>query len=416
MGKVTCGFFDDKKAWSIAKDDLLKHYLNAYMVKLFYTRKPTIYLDCFAGAGKFGEDDTPYEEKVDGSPLIALEAIHKAAAASSMYKPKRIACFIEPCYSEMLKSNIEKSPYSDENYRLLAGTFPEEAFIFLDNVFKHWQNPNLFCYLDPFGVKYLKMDTLLQIKRHPFNSLEFLINLNSFGFFRYACGARAIRIRETELKYAEVGSERASMDENQNGDRLCKLDAVMGTDAWQSIVEDYKHNKIDGYDAESKLADLYKQQLKKVLGFRYVLSIPIRFNESNHPKYRMVYATNHEDGAVIMGDVMRGRQNYLYEQYSMSKSGGCRGLFDREDLLNRPSVEESVIDFLEGKGELRGNEFFAGFYDEKFLTAKLIEVLKKLEECNKITIHRFPEFTKSNKPSKFYTEQPGKRMYISLNE
>ncbi|MDC7229091.1 MAG: three-Cys-motif partner protein TcmP [Sphaerochaetaceae bacterium] len=413
MGKVTCSFFNDKKDWSKAKDDLLKHYLNAYLVKLFCTGKPTIYLDCFAGAGKFGEEDTPYEDKVDGSPLIALEAISKATAKSSVYKPTCVACFIEPCYPEMLKINIEKSFYSDVHYRLFAGTFPEEAFMFLDNVFKHWQNPNLFCYLDPFGVKYLKMNALLQIKNHPFNSIEFLINFNSFGFLRYACGVSAIR--ETELREAEVGSERETMDDNPKEDRLCKLDAVMGTDAWRSIVEDYKQHIIDGYDAEMKLAELYKLQLKKVLGFRYVLSIPIRFNESNHPKYRMVYATNHEDGAVIMGDVMRGRQNYLYEQYSMSKSGGCLGLFDREDLLNRPSVEESVVDFLKGKGELTGNEFFAGFYDEKFLTAKLIDVLKKLEECNKITIRRDPENTKKKKPSRFYTEAKNQHLFIRLN-
>lgn len=215
-------FFDKKRAWSIAKDDLLKHYLNAYLVKLFYTRKPTIYLDCFAGAGKFGEEETPYEEKVDGSPLIALEAIHNAAAASSMYNPKRVACFIEPCYFEVLKNNIEKSPYSAENYRLLHGAFPDEAFNFLDTVFKNWPNPNLFCYIDPFGVKYLRMDTLLKIRQHPFNSIEFLINFNSFGFFRYACGAWEIKIkiRETEIANAEDISEQDPLDEAKKGDRL----------------------------------------------------------------------------------------------------------------------------------------------------------------------------------------------------
>jgi len=413
---ATKKFFDKKRAWSIAKDELLRHYLNAYLVKLFYTRKPTIYLDCFAGAGKFGEEDTPYEEKVDGSPLIALAAIQKAAITSSIQNPTRIACFIEPEYPEILENNIECSAYSDEKYKLLPGTFPEEAFTFLDKVFKYWHNPNLFCYLDPFGVKYLKMDTLSQIKEYPFNSLEFLINFNSFGFFRYACGAWEIKIREDEIAYAEDISEREAMDESKNGDRLCKLDAVMGTDAWRPVVEDYKHNKINGYLAEFKLAAMYRNQLKVLLGFKYVLSIPIRLNESHLPKYRMVYATNHEDGAVIMGDVMRKRQDYLYEQQTMASSGGCLGLFDREDLLCLPSVEDSVIDFLKGKEELSGNKFLAGFYDEKFLTAHIREVLAKLEESNKITIRRVPPTTEKGTPSKFYSESNGKHLYISLNE
>jgi len=130
----------------------------------------------------------------------------------------------------------------------------------------------------------------------------------------------------------------------------------------------------------------------------------------------MIYATNHEHGAIIMGKVMCKQQNYLYEQYSLSKSGGCPSLFDREELLDRPSLEESVIDFLKGKGEISGNEFLASFYDEKFLTARLKEVLMKLESCNTISIRRYPEFTNRGKPSKFYFETPGKHLYIRLNE
>lgn len=418
MGKTTEGFFNEKKAWSIAKDDLLNDYLNAYMAKLFHTHKPTIYLDCFAGAGKFGLGDVPYEEKEDGSPLIALAAIRNATNISKIYNPAHLACFIEPEYYEELETNIQLSQYPDNEYRIYSGSYPGEIKAVLSDIEKSWSTPNLFCYLDPFGVKYLKFDTFKLIKERNFNSLEFLINFNSFGFLRYACAAweTKIKIREKDIEEAEEMTERDPLDEVRNGDCLVKLDDVMGTFEWRRIIENYRHDKISGYKAESELASLYKRQLKQVLGFKYVLSIPIRLNDSIHPKYRMIYATNHEHGAIIMGKVMCKQQNYLYVQYNLSMSGGCPSLFDREDLLDRPSLEESVVDFLKGKGELGGNVFLAGFYDEKFLTAKLHEVLKKLETCNTISIRRCPEITNRGKPSKFYTETPGKHLYIRLNE
>lgn len=417
MGKVTDSFFDEKKAWSIAKDDLLKHYLNTYMVKLFSSRRPTIYLDCFAGAGKFGEDNLPYEEKVDGSPIIALSAMHEASDVSRADpKPIRLACFIEPEHHHQLETNIRMSKFSSENYLIYPTAYPGAIPSFLDDIFRYWKNPNLFCYLDPFGVKYLEFETFNQIRSRNFHSLEFLINFNSFGFFRYACGAWEIKIRETDIANDEEMAERDPLDENGKGDRLEKLDSVMGIPEWRHVIYDYKHGHIDGYIAECKLAEMYKQQLKRSLGFQYVLSIPIRFRESTHPKYRMIYATNHADGAVIMGDVMRKRQDYLFEQYSLSSSGGCLNLFEREELLGGPSVEDSVIAYLRGKEELRGKEFFAGFYDEKFITAHLGNILRKLEENNKIIIRREPKTTEKNKPRKFYIEDKDKRLYIRLNE
>ena len=45
--------------------------------------------------------------------------------------------------------------------------------------------------------------------------------------------------------------------------------------------------------------------------FRYVLDMPIRLHAANKPKYRMVYATNHPDGCVLMADNISRRTEYL---------------------------------------------------------------------------------------------------------
>ncbi|MGI6437410.1 MAG: three-Cys-motif partner protein TcmP [Sphaerochaeta sp.] len=417
MSKVTDDFFKRKKNdWSLVKDDLLENYLKAYMVKLFSSQRPTIYLDCFAGAGKFGKNDIPYEEKEDGSPLIALKTMCEASSISKVYpKPPRLACFIEPKYYEELKTNIRKSEFSHEEFLIYTTPYPDAVQEFLDFVFTQWKNPNLFCYLDPYGVKYLEFEAFKQIRNENFGSLEFLINFNSFGFFRYACSVYEIEIREPRIANDEDVVELDPLRENGNLNQIERLNSIMGNNQWQEIIQDYKCGKINGYASEYKLAEMYKQQLRASLNFRYVLSIPIRFKEPNHPKYRMVYATNHADGAVIMGDVMYNCQDYLFEQYSLSTSGSLN-LFSREELYGGPSVEASIIEYLRGKGELGGNEFKAGFYTDKCITAHLIEALKTLEKNNRITIRREPKTTSRHKPSRFFNESKGKHLYISLNE
>ena len=68
MAKKNNDFFVEKKAWSVVKDELLGCYFMPYVSKILHTGRPLVYVDCFAGKGKF-DDGTP------GSPLIALEAI-----------------------------------------------------------------------------------------------------------------------------------------------------------------------------------------------------------------------------------------------------------------------------------------------------------------------------------------------------
>lgn len=68
MSKKNDNFFDEKKDWSKVKDALLGNYLRPYVQKIIHTYRPLVYVDCFAGKGKFA-DGNP------GSPMIALEII-----------------------------------------------------------------------------------------------------------------------------------------------------------------------------------------------------------------------------------------------------------------------------------------------------------------------------------------------------
>ncbi|MCH8020089.1 three-Cys-motif partner protein TcmP [candidate division KSB1 bacterium] len=70
MTNYSASFFDGKREWSEVKDQVLAHYIEAYLKKVKMLNKPILLIDAFAGQGKFG-DGKP------GSPLLMLEKAEK---------------------------------------------------------------------------------------------------------------------------------------------------------------------------------------------------------------------------------------------------------------------------------------------------------------------------------------------------
>ena len=91
--KITI-FFVEKKAWSVVKDELPGCYFMPYVSKILHTYRPLVYVDCFAGKGKF-DDGNP------GSPLIALEVIDKCQEITSMESTQIEATFIDFTFSNI---------------------------------------------------------------------------------------------------------------------------------------------------------------------------------------------------------------------------------------------------------------------------------------------------------------------------
>ena len=101
MAKKNNEFFVEKKAWSVVKDELLGCYFMPYVSKILHTGRPLVYVDCFAGKGKF-DDGTP------GSPLIALEAIDKCKNITCTKFSQIEATFIDLNYADDLRKNYFK--------------------------------------------------------------------------------------------------------------------------------------------------------------------------------------------------------------------------------------------------------------------------------------------------------------------
>ena len=115
MSKKNDDFFIKKKPWSKVKDELLGCYLKPYVSKILYTRKPLIYVDCFAGKGKF-DDGNP------GSPLIALDIFEQALSATKLdMKAKIGAAFIDLNYASDLEINLN----SYKGVKIISGSYED---------------------------------------------------------------------------------------------------------------------------------------------------------------------------------------------------------------------------------------------------------------------------------------------------
>jgi three-Cys-motif partner protein len=110
MAKRNDDFFKEKKPWSEVKDELLGCYFKPYVSKILHTYKPLVYVDCFAGKGKF-DDGKP------GSPIIALDIINEYISSTKMGTVNIHTCFIDLHYASDLRNNLNKvSPLSRQKF------------------------------------------------------------------------------------------------------------------------------------------------------------------------------------------------------------------------------------------------------------------------------------------------------------
>ena len=305
MPKDNRNFFKCKKIWSEVKDELLGCYLVPYFNKILSMGIPILYVDCFAGKGKF-DDGKP------GSPLTALESLESSIAQyrGNRAMPKIGMKFIELNHAADLTANLAGQPLG--RCEVIDGKFEDNIIPLLQKAMNTFRQINVFLYVDPYGVKVLNaafFDTLPMA----FATAELLINLNSFGFIREACRVNRVAFRERQ---DEIFCDLEEYDSSvlDSAQELCD---IAGGNYWQSIIDDYAKNKIDCYQAEKEFSRQYKHRLRQT--YNYVLDMPIRLKPGQHPKYRMIHATNHPDGCILMADNIAKRTDRLVVEI---QSGG----------------------------------------------------------------------------------------------
>ena len=143
--------------------------------------------------------------------------------------------------------------------------------------------------------------------------------------------------------------------------------------------------------------------------------MPIRIKKGQLTKYRMIHATNHPDGCVLMADNICNRWELLKDL----QESGQMSLF-KEDINNDIVVEDqirnSVIEhFSQCTNWTRLTEAEAVFFVKYGAICKsgdINKVLKKLEKEERIELDRHPSLTEKGKPSTFMSEGHGKTISV----
>lgn len=395
MSKKNDDFFKEKKQWSKVKDELLGCYLRPYIQKVLITGKPIVYVDCFAGKGVF-EDGNP------GSPIIALETIKDCLDRTQMSKGKIIPYFIDVNYAEDLKVNLSRYRISDKN--IISGKYEEE----IEGILSRNIGCNIFLYIDPYGIKALSQkffDMLAQSKK--FNGVELLINLNSYGFIREGCRVLGVNFGDEILLDDLVEYETTKLEKNEKSVRL--LNEIAGGTYWQDIIQKKNRGEIDTKEAETIFAKQYCDCLKKK--YKYVLNMPLRIKQGQAPKYRMVHATNHKEGCLLMVDNICNRWQLMKD----IQTGGQMSLFSEDidnNIINEMELEEKVKEHMIHYQQLnRLNDILVEFFMVNgpiCTTGNVNKILKEFEKIGKIVVVRIPATTANDKPTKFFKDEKGK--------
>lgn len=373
----TSSFFKTKKGWSIYKDRLLEKYLPLYLSKILSTGRDTLFIDGFAGKGKF-------DDGTDGSPIIIRDKIEQALE-STRYPNTIIPIFIE--YNKKYANCLKQALDRDWCY-VLNKDYKEEALSILSR--DKNKSRNIFMYVDPFGIKHLRYNVFSELASNP-NSVELLLNLNSFGFIREGC----------RLLDAEVDEDLGSFEESDDdtfANSVENMNAIANGTYWQDIIIKKKEGVISCREAEESFVQQYMNVLSK--DFEYVFEFAVKTGDCKIPKYRMIFATRHIHGALFMCEDMIKCNN----QMSLDNRGQQESIFDYD--YSRVSCEDDVILLLQQYGTnkpvdckelcLKANTLNG----PKYLHKDIREALQKLEIAGKIRIHRKNLLTLAGKPSK----------------
>ncbi|WBF66435.1 three-Cys-motif partner protein TcmP [Desulfovibrio subterraneus] len=412
MAKDNSGFFKVKNSWSEVKDNLLGCYLVPYFQKILRTGKPVLYVDCFAGKGVF-------EDGKKGSPVIALDARDRSLGQARILSVNnRIdSCFIELNHSDVLADNV--SCYNNDIccVSVVAGRYEDNIEYILNNAIGY----NVFLYIDPYGIRALDAAMFDRFAGYGFNSIEMLINFNSFGFFRDAC-----RVMKVNCSCDDVFNGLEELVEydptvfDSGSGSYDLLSSIAGGDYWKGIVLDYNRKEINGREAERRLSLEYKKRLRKC--FNYVLDMPIRLKSGSQPKYRMIHVSNHEAGCCLMANNMLKRKGELVFDVQKSVQGslldytpnfasGVEG-----DYVPIGYIRDRMKQYVAGiNGGVGLTKFLAGFIGEYGILCDfkhLHGVIDELCDQKMIDIERTPAVTGTGRKTTFWEEKGGQKVVL----
>lgn len=269
MSTGTGGDYWQAKALpSVFKHELLRRYLPPFGAMVSSTAGKLVYLDGYAGKGK-------YEDGSLGSAAISLRI--------ALGQQERISRPWTLFLSEKDKESFDSLTKVAADYvrrGVDARIRPFEVDAVFDEVLEAAKGLPLFLFLDPcgLGVPFERLAGVLTSRPGTRPPTEFLLNFTMTGVRRIGGNVRSAQGLEASMR---------------------AMDAVCGGPWWR---EYFTESQADDGGAVQVAAD-YAAHLAEAAKM-YVISVPVRKKPRHKPIYNMVYGTRSPYGLWVFGDAV----------------------------------------------------------------------------------------------------------------
>ena len=331
-------------AWKYEEQTKIKHqglcaYSKVWISKLGCL-KNTLFFDCHGGCGAYLDADNVVKF---GSSVIVR---HIADTVNKNRQTKTAIVYCEKekkNYENFLKviddcGKMKIKHYNDEFQNVMANP----------TIIKYFNTyPSLF-FVDPFGYNF-DINVLANLMQSFGN--ELIINF-MFDFIN-----RFI---------ADPKIEKA-------------CNTFFGCSDWK------KADKLCSQEREEFLVNLFKNQLRKTTGAKYIFAYRLCYPDKNQTYYYLIHATNHIDGITFMkqafASVSNGRVQYL------GKNNNTFTFFDLDGVKAEDIYSNCLLRF-KGK-KMTFNELWENIVDDCAYTAKdLSNALISLEKDRRVVLKR----------------------------
>ena len=250
--------------WTYEKLEILKKYMSAFTTALKNKPFHLVYIDAFAGTGKFRFEDRPDAEYTKGSVELALQ----------VNPPFDELIFVEKNHARYLQ--LKKKLRDRSGCKAVHSDFNQFAQTITWN--RSYTRGVIF--LDPFGAAV------------SWSTIKHIADFNAFDMWMLYPASSIIRLFPTNKMPDDA---RAGWDK--------KLTDIFGDEDWKNLYHKSPQQKIIGEpDPErakaEEISGLYKQKLQQLFRDRY-LTTTRELKKGNRVLYEFIFCVGNTRGIQL---------------------------------------------------------------------------------------------------------------------
>jgi three-Cys-motif partner protein len=255
---------------TLAKLEIIGRYLYLWFAIVGSNSRRLVYIDGFAGPGRYTNTDK-------SSPLVALQAAKDALNKfpGKLSHTEFYFLFVEknPSFAVSLRETISAISWPSQfKWNVENGFFEEKVGGVLDDFRREKkQLAPTFAFIDPFGATGLPFKVIAEILRH--STCEVLLNLDSDGIGRLVTAQTAKK--------------------NQ-----AHLDLLFGDSSWRTVL----NPDLPMPQLSAQILALYKNRLRSIAPYVFAFAMNSREGQLN---YHLVFAGQHYLGLEKMKEAMK---------------------------------------------------------------------------------------------------------------